>query len=97
MSKARKELNAHMASGTPVLVKFGASWCGPCKVLAPTFKAAKEKTEVAFIDIDVDEDGDLASEFGIRGVPAMFFIKDGVKSDPLIGVHTEAEILEYIK
>lgn len=61
-----------------VVVDFFATWCGPCKMIAPILdKFAAEYTQVKFIKVDVDEVGELASEYEITAMPTFLFIKDG--------------------
>jgi thioredoxin len=70
------------------LVDFGATWCGPCKALAPVIdELAGEYAErgVKIGKCDVDEAGDLAAKFGIMSVPTIIFFKDGQKVDTLMG------------
>lgn len=70
--------------------KFSASWCGPCKVLAPTFNEVKNSfTGVTFNEYDVDEASDIASQFGIRSVPTVILVKDGVEVKRIVGAQTK--------
>ena len=65
------------ASGKIVFVDFFANWCGPCKMLSPIVEElAKERTDVEFYKVDVDECEQLPAEFGIRSIPTIVIIKD---------------------
>ena len=61
-----------------VVVDFFATWCGPCKMLAPVLeKAAEELTNVQFYKVDIDEEMELANQYKIMTVPTLLFFKDG--------------------
>ncbi len=70
--------------------KFSASWCGPCKVLAPVMNEVKGQfSNVIFEDIDVDENFELASKYGVRSVPTVVLEKDGVEINRFVGVQSK--------
>tara|TARA_B110000211_G_C13981953_1_gene509822 strand:+ start:358 stop:648 length:291 start_codon:yes stop_codon:yes gene_type:complete len=77
-----------------VLIDFHAEWCGPCKTLAPILKSVKEDLgdNIRIVKIDVDKHQSLASQMGVRGVPSMFFYKNGKLLKSLSGVLTGTEI-----
>lgn len=61
-----------------VVIDYWAPWCGPCQMQGPIFEeASKEVKDVGFFKVNVDEEGALAQETGIRGIPTMVFYKDG--------------------
>ena len=72
-----------LASGKPLMLDFSASWCGPCKRLAPIVDALDEKyaDQVIIGKIDIEEEEDLATKYGIRNVPTILFIKDNTIVD----------------
>ena len=74
-------------SPIPAIVDFSATWCGPCKMLAPTIEKIAKNYEgrVKVYSIDVDQARSLASTFGIRGVPTVIFFKDGAEKDRVSG------------
>jgi thioredoxin 1 len=82
--------------------KFSAVWCGPCRALAPVIEEVKKGfSNVSFESIDVDVDHEQASQYGIRSVPTVVFVKDGVEVDRLVGVNAkmtyENKISELLK
>ena len=75
----------------PFLVDFWAEWCGPCKMLTPTLEAlAKEKAGAVKIGkVNVDENPNLAAQFGVRSIPMLVFFKDGQQKDVVVGVQSK--------
>jgi thioredoxin 1 len=76
-----------LQSSTPVLVDFWASWCAPCRALAPKLEEMSSSFEgkVKFVKIDVDSNDQTAAKFGVRGIPTIIVFKDGKMVDQLVG------------
>lgn len=74
-------------SPIPTILDFGATWCGPCKMLTPTIEKLAKNYEgrVNVFSVDVDQARNLATSFGIRGVPTVIFFKDGAEKDRVSG------------
>ncbi len=79
-----------------VLVDFFATWCGPCKMLAPVLEDVSTETEAKIYKVDIDESSDLAREYGIMVVPTMIIFKDGQQVEKFSGFMQKSAILEKI-
>jgi len=94
MSKFNDIIN----SEKPVLVDFFATWCGPCKMLAPVLKEVKDNLadRVTIIKIDVDKNQELASKYQVRGVPTMMLFYEGQQVWRQSGLLSKEEIIRNI-
>ena len=85
-------------SDVPVLVDCFATWCGPCKMMAPVFDELSETYKnVKFISCDVDECPESAQAYGIMSIPSMIMFKDGKPSDPVIGAQPKKNLEDFIE
>lgn len=85
-------------SEKPVLIDFFATWCGPCKMLAPVLKEVKDSLgeRITIIKIDVDKNQQLASKYQVRGVPTMILFQKGKQLWRQSGVLAKEEIIKNI-
>lgn len=87
------------ATGLPIVLDFSATWCGPCKKIAPFIAELADEYEgrVLVGKCDVDENDDLTSRFGIRNVPTVLFIKDGLVVDKHVGAAPKSELVNKVE
>lgn len=86
-----------MQSDKVVLLDFWASWCGPCKMLMPIIdQVSSEVTDKKICKINVDEQPELASQFGIMSIPTLVVIKNGVEVNRTMGVQPKDSILKLL-
>ena len=83
-----------MATELPIVLDFGAAWCGPCKQLAPIIDELSEEFagRIAVGKCDIEEADDLTMEYGIRNVPTVIFIKDGKIVDRFVGSKSKGDV-----
>ena len=86
----------------PVLVDFWAAWCGPCRAMAPALESMSKKMsdELVIVKVNIEESADngaLAQEYGVQGIPNLQLFKDGEVIKTLIGAHPESLLIEEIQ
>ena len=93
---SQNEFNEVTASEVAV-IDFSATWCGPCKMLAPVLEeVAQELPKVTFAKVDVDQDPSLAGRYGIQSIPHLILFKDGQAVDQISGFVGKDVILEKL-
>ena len=86
-----------MRSDKPVLIDFFATWCGPCRMVSPLIdEIAEERSDIKVCMVDVDEQGELAAQFGVASIPTLVVVKGGKVSAQNIGAVPKPKILEMI-
>ncbi|MFZ4403518.1 MAG: thioredoxin [Pseudobdellovibrionaceae bacterium] len=87
-----------LKSSKPVLVDFWAEWCGPCRALAPKLEeiATELSSKVTVVKVNVDENQQTPSRYGVRGIPALLLFKDGSEVGQLVGNHPKEAIVSFL-
>jgi len=94
--QSAEEFEALLAQEKPVLVDFFATWCGPCKMFAPTFdEFAADHSEIECVKIDVDQCGELAKRYGIMSIPTIILFNNGEPKKKNIGTLDIEELEEF--
>jgi len=87
-----------LASDKPVLLDFWASWCGPCRMVAPAVEEISNEAAYAKVGkVNVDEQPEVAAKFGIQSIPTLVVMKDGKVANRAVGVQPKSAILNMLR
>jgi len=87
-----------MQSDKPVLIDFWASWCGPCRMLGPVIEEiSNEVTGAKVGKVNVDEEGELAQQFGVMSIPTVIVMKNGKEVKRSVGVRPKEQLVALLK
>ncbi len=93
---SKEEFNNIRNNGN-VVVDFFADWCGPCKMLGPVLEdISKDYPDVNFVKVNVDDNEELAAEFGIMSIPAVFMLKNGKPVNKFVGSLPRKNIVDIL-
>lgn len=85
-----------LESDKTVLVDFWATWCGPCQMIAPVVEDIAKDGKVKVGKVNVDDEQELAIEYGVMSIPTLIFFKNGKKVKEVVGFYSKSELTEII-
>ncbi|MDR1892646.1 MAG: thioredoxin [Oscillospiraceae bacterium] len=88
-----------LQSELPVVVDFWATWCGPCRMLAPTVEEVSDELEgqAVFGKLNVDDEREIATVYGVQTIPTLILFKNGEETGRLVGLRPKEDIISLIK
>ncbi|WP_114951317.1 thioredoxin [Sphingosinicella terrae] len=88
-----------LGASKPVLVDFWAEWCGPCRMIAPALEELSDELgdRVTIVKLNIDENPDAPSKYGVRGIPTMILFKDGQPAATKVGAEPKSRIQVWLE
>ena len=93
-----EKLEKVLAENSQVLIDFYADWCGPCRMLAPVIEEVqKEDNNITVMKVNVDDNPEIASSYGVRSIPTLVAVRDGKTIKQVVGFRSKADIIKMFK
>ena len=94
-----QEFENEAMKASMAVVDFSATWCGPCRMMAPVLEEVSERLgdKMSFYNVDVDEAPDLAARYGVQSIPCLVILKDGKAVDQSVGFRPGPQIAAWIE